>query len=219
MQDNCVWWKGENASKKRVLMQVLVAQCIALRTSTREVEVSIPPEEGRKNFWPTITKLQNYKNYKNYKITELQNYKNYKNFRLEILEFQWIAQRTSDPEVAVSNPAEDETKFFLVHKESKIRKLQSGYIEILSTYLYLTKMKNKKLTIVHKLFLLSEIQWIARWTSDPDVAGSNPAEDDTNFFLVHKESEIRKFQSGYIVIPSTYFYLKKMKKINIGSLQ
>ena len=64
---------------------------------------------------------------------------------------QWIVRWTSNPEVAGSNPAEDETKFFLAHKESKIRKLQSGYIVILSTYLYLTKMKNKKLTFVHSI--------------------------------------------------------------------
>ena len=122
----------EKRSAKRVLMQVLVAQCIALRTFTRSVEVSIPSKEDRKNFWPTInTKLQK--------------------FQTGNIRTKWIAERTSDPEVAGSNPAEDETKFFLVHKESKIRKLQSGYIEILSTYLYLTKMKNKKLFFIHSI--------------------------------------------------------------------
>ena len=41
VQDNHVWWKGEKVSKKRVLKQVPVTQCIALRTSTQEIEVSI----------------------------------------------------------------------------------------------------------------------------------------------------------------------------------
>ena len=113
-------------------MQVLIEQCIALRTSTQEVEVSIPSDEDRKNFWHTIISK-------------------YQKFRLALSEFQWIAQWTSDPDVLGSNPAEDDTYFFLVHKESKIRKFQSRYIVILSTYFYQKKMKNKNLTLVHSI--------------------------------------------------------------------
>ena len=68
-----------------------------------------------------------------------------------VLVAQWIAGWSSNPEVAGLNLAEDETKFFLVHKEGKIKKIQSGYIVILSTNFYLTKMKNKKLTFIHSI--------------------------------------------------------------------
>ena len=103
-QDNRVWWKGEKVSKKRVLMQVRVAQCIALRASTQAVEVSIPSEEDRKNFWDTI-------------IWKWQN------FRLELSELQWIARWTSDPDVAGSNPTYDDTNHFLVRNEAKEKTL------------------------------------------------------------------------------------------------
>ena len=85
-------------------MQVPVAQCIALRASTQEVEVSIPSEEDRKNFWHTI-------------IWKWQN------FRLELSELQWIARWTSDPDVAGSNPTYDDTNHFLVRNEAKEKTL------------------------------------------------------------------------------------------------
>ena len=65
-------------------MQVPVAQCRALRTSTQKVEVSIPPEEDRKNFWHQL--------FENDKTSDW----NCQNYR--------IARWTSDPDVAGSNP-------------------------------------------------------------------------------------------------------------------
>ena len=50
----------------------------------------------------------------------------------------------------------------------------------------------KKISKKRSLIRVLVAQWIAGWTSNTMLAGSSPAEDETKFFLVHKEGQNQK---------------------------
>ena len=72
---------------------------------------------------------------------------------------------------------------------------------------------NSKFTFLLTIYLVPVAQWIARWTSNPKVAGSNPAGDKL-FCGVRRDAEL-----GCLCYKQMFsnFLIKRGKSINQGS--